>query len=61
LPEFEEFAKKYNGRPHWGKEFSKDKNYLQEQYPKYQDFVQLKQKLDPDKKFENEYIRSLIV
>lgn len=59
LPEFEEFAKKYNGRPHWGKEFSKDKNYLQEQYPKYQDFIQLKQKLDPEKKFENEYIEKI--
>jgi xylitol oxidase len=42
LPEYEAFAKKYNGRPHWGKEFTMDKNYLHQQYEKMADFKKVK-------------------
>ncbi|MEZ5026392.1 MAG: D-arabinono-1,4-lactone oxidase [Chitinophagales bacterium] len=59
LPKYEDFAKQHNGRPHWGKEFSADKNYLAEQYEKYNDFIALKQQFDPNKKFENNYIERL--
>lgn len=59
LPEFEEFAKKHKGRPHWGKESTIDRDYLKQQYPKFDDFVALKREFDPDKKFENRFIQKI--
>jgi FAD/FMN-containing dehydrogenase len=59
LPEYETFAKQFNGRPHWGKEFTMDKNYLAKQYEKMKDFKRLKDDFDPFKKFENKYIEDL--
>jgi FAD/FMN-containing dehydrogenase len=60
LPEYEAFAKKYNGRPHWGKEFTMDKNYLHQQYEKMADFKKLKEEMDPAGKFENKFINDLL-
>ena len=60
LPEYEAFAKQYNGRPHWGKEFTMDKNYLHHQYEKIADFKKLKEEFDPGKKFENKFIEDLL-
>jgi L-gulonolactone oxidase len=60
LPEYEAFAKKYNGRPHWGKEFTMDKNYLHLQYEKMADFKKLKEEMDPSGKFENKFISDLL-
>ena len=57
LPAYEAFAKQFNGRPHWGKEFSRDKNYLHQQYERIEDFKKLKNEMDPTKKFENKLVR----
>lgn len=54
LPYFEDFAKRWNGRPHWGKEFLCRKKYLVTQYPKYLDFIAMKNELDPSGKFSND-------
>ncbi len=59
LPFHEEFARKYNGRPHWGKEFTIDKNYLRKQYEKFDDFFSLKKEFDSERKFENEFIKRM--
>jgi L-gulonolactone oxidase len=59
LPFHEEFAKKFDGRPHWGKEFTIDKDYLRKQYEKFDDFVALKNKFDTYGKFENEFIKKV--
>jgi FAD/FMN-containing dehydrogenase len=59
LPQFEVFAQKHGGRPHWGKEFSLDKNYLRQQHPKIDDFAQVKNELDPNRKFENHFIEKI--
>lgn len=61
LTEYEAFAQQYKGRPHWGKEFNAGKEYLEEQYPKYRDFIQLRNEMDPSKKFVNKYIERLFV
>jgi L-gulono-1,4-lactone dehydrogenase len=57
--DFEKFARKHDGRPHWGKEFTPDKSYLQSHYPLYPDFSTLRKQLDPHGKFENELIEKL--
>lgn len=59
LPEYEAFAKQFSGRPHWGKEFTIDKNYLHQQYEKINDFKKLKEELDPTKKFENKFVEEI--
>jgi L-gulonolactone oxidase len=59
LKDFEILARKYNGRPHWGKEFTRDKDYLQSAYPKFEAFNSLRKEFDPDGKFENDYIRKI--
>lgn len=61
LADFEVIAQKYNGRPHWGKEFRKvDAEYLNTAYPRMNDFKQLRQKFDPDNKFVNDYIARIL-
>lgn len=59
MNDFETLAKKYNGRPHWGKEFNADKEYLKSVYPKYDEFNQLRKQLDPTEKFSNPFIDRL--
>jgi len=61
LKDYQVFAQQFNGRPHWGKEFNVGKEYLQQQYPKYNDFIQLRHEMDPGKKFVNKYIERLFV
>ncbi len=56
LPMHEEFAQKYGGRPHWGKEFTVDANYLRGQYRHFDDFVALRNEMDPKGKFSNDFI-----
>jgi hypothetical protein len=59
LADFEQFAIANNGRPHWGKEFNVKKNEIKEMYAKYDEFVSLKNSLDPNKKFTNNLINEL--
>ena len=59
LPEYEAFAKQFNGRPHWGKEFTIDKKYLHQQYERMEDFKKLKNEMDPTKKFENKFVEEI--
>jgi len=59
MQDFETLATKYNGRPHWGKEFTLGKDYLQSVYPKYAEFNMLRKQFDPLGKFANAYIERL--
>ncbi len=61
MGDFEVLAKKYQGRPHWGKEFSRNKDYLRSVYPKYDEFNALRKQLDPTGKFSNEYITDIFL
>lgn len=57
LKKFETWAMQNEGRPHWGKEANLKFDYLQQQYPKLQDFKKLLHKYDPDGKFTNDWNR----
>lgn len=59
LTDFESMAKDYSGRPHWGKEFTCDKAYLQKAYPKLNDFIRMKNSFDASNLFENRLLRKL--
>lgn len=48
------------GRPHWGKMHTRDAAYLRGAYPRFGDFVALRDKLDPERRFGNDYLRQVL-
>jgi FAD/FMN-containing dehydrogenase len=60
LADFEEqIGIKYNGRPHWGKEFNVGKYYLRSVYPKWDDFLKLRSEMDANRRFMNSMLEPL--
>ena len=59
MSDFEKLARRYNGRPHWGKEFTIDRKYLATHYPLMQQYNELRRSYDPSGKFENKMIRAI--
>ncbi len=50
---------KYDGRPHWGKLHSLNARLLAPLYPKWKDFLAVREALDPKGKFLNAHLRSI--
>jgi L-gulono-1,4-lactone dehydrogenase len=48
------------GRPHWGKMHTRSAEYLRQAYPKHGDFVALRDKLDPGRRFGNPYLAQVL-
>ncbi|HYS31307.1 MAG TPA: D-arabinono-1,4-lactone oxidase [Streptosporangiaceae bacterium] len=48
------------GRPHWGKMHTRDAEYLRGAYPRFGDFVALRDTLDPERRFGNAYLRQVL-
>jgi L-gulono-1,4-lactone dehydrogenase len=48
------------GRPHWGKLHTRGPEYLASVYPRYPDFVALRDKLDPQRRFTNAYLTQVL-
>ncbi len=44
------------GRPHWGKMHTRSAEYLGRAYPRFGDFVALRDELDPERRFGNAYL-----
>lgn len=57
----EPILKKYGGRPHWGKLNNMTQAEFQQHYPKWQDFKEIRAQLDPNGKFLNPYLQSILV
>ncbi|MEG0029925.1 D-arabinono-1,4-lactone oxidase [Acinetobacter sp.] len=57
----EPIFQKYKGRPHWGKMHSMTATQLRSLYPKWDDFLALRQQLDPERKFLNPYVEQLFL
>jgi FAD-linked oxidoreductase len=53
---FESIAAGVGGRPHWGKMHTLDAAALRTRYPRFDDFVDLRTKLDPTGLFTNPYL-----
>jgi FAD-linked oxidoreductase len=51
----EEIMVAHDGRPHWGKLHTRDAEYLAAAYPKFEEFLAVREKTDPDRVFGNEY------
>jgi sugar-1,4-lactone oxidase-like protein len=50
---------KYNGRPHWGKQFRISTDDFKKAYPKWDNFWEFADKQDPNKIFQNDFINRL--
>jgi FAD-linked oxidoreductase len=48
------------GRPHWGKMHTRRAEYLRQAYPKHGDFVALRDRLDPERRFGNAYLAQVL-
>ena len=44
------------GRPHWGKLHSLTADQLRERYPRFDEFIALRDRLDPERRFTNGYL-----
>ncbi|MFE1456033.1 D-arabinono-1,4-lactone oxidase [Streptomyces sp. NPDC058735] len=50
----------HEGRPHWGKLHARDAEYLSRVYPRFGEFTALRDRLDPDRRFQNDYLRRVL-
>ncbi|MEV5019089.1 D-arabinono-1,4-lactone oxidase [Streptomyces sp. NPDC053780] len=50
----------HEGRPHWGKVHTRDAEYLSRVYPRFGEFTALRDRLDPDRLFLNDYLRRVL-
>jgi FAD/FMN-containing dehydrogenase len=55
----EEIFRSYGGRPHWGKHHNRTAPELSSLYPRWDDFQAVRDSLDPEGVFLNDYVREL--
>ena len=48
------------GRPHWGKMHTRTAEYLAASYPRMADFLAVRDLVDPDRRFGNDYLRQVL-
>jgi L-gulono-1,4-lactone dehydrogenase len=48
------------GRPHWGKMHTRGAEYLSGSYPRFSDFITLRDELDPGRRFGNPYLEQVL-
>jgi FAD-linked oxidoreductase len=56
---FESIATSVGGRPHWGKMHTRDASYLGTAYPRFADFLRVRDSLDPSRRFANAYLQQV--
>ncbi|MGW0555333.1 D-arabinono-1,4-lactone oxidase [Streptomyces sp. NPDC002926] len=50
----------HGGRPHWGKVHTRDAEYFAGVYPRFGEFTALRDRLDPERLFGNDYLRRVL-
>lgn len=56
----EDVLRAFDGRPHWGKMHTLAADDLAKLYPRYDEFLALRDELDPDRVFTNPYLRRVL-
>ena len=56
---FESIAGSAGGRPHWGKMHIRDASYLNAAYPRFADFLKVRDETDPSRVFANPYLQQV--
>jgi FAD-linked oxidoreductase len=60
LAAMEAIMRDHDGRPHWGKLHSRTAADLAPAYPRFAEFLALRDRLDPDRVFANDYLRRVL-
>ncbi|MFF0225039.1 D-arabinono-1,4-lactone oxidase [Streptomyces sp. NPDC004629] len=50
----------HEGRPHWGKVHTRDAAYFAGAYPRFGEFTALRDRLDPERRFQNDHLRRVL-
>ncbi|MEV0526481.1 D-arabinono-1,4-lactone oxidase [Streptomyces sp. NPDC050439] len=50
----------HEGRPHWGKIHTRGADYFAQAYPRFAEFTALRDRLDPERMFGNDYLRRVL-
>lgn len=56
----EAIMREHGGRPHWGKLHTQTAETLRDRYPRFDDFVAVRDRLDPDRRFGNRYLERVL-
>ncbi len=56
----EQVMLEHGGRPHWGKLHSIGASELRGRYPRFDDFVALRDRMDPERRFGNRYLTRVL-
>lgn len=56
----EQIMRHHGGRPHWGKLHTLTATQLRKEYPRFDDFVALRDRLDPDRMFTNRHLARVL-
>ncbi len=56
----EQIMLSFGGRPHWGKMHTLDASILRERYARFDDFLALRDRLDPERRFQNDYLARVL-
>ncbi|KAB7758364.1 MULTISPECIES: D-arabinono-1,4-lactone oxidase [Mycobacteriaceae] len=56
----EQIMRRYDGRPHWGKMHGRTAADLRDTYPRFDDFLAVREKLDPRRTFANDYLHQVL-
>jgi FAD-linked oxidoreductase len=56
----EQIMMAHGGRPHWGKLHFRDADSLRESYPRFDDFLAVRDRLDPERRFANRYLATVL-
>ena len=59
MPKLEPILRAAGGRPHWGKMNSLSRNDFAQLYTRFDEFCELREKMDPEWKFGSSYLRKL--
>jgi len=58
---YEELMLSYDGRPHWAKVHKMNREFFLKSYPKFKEFLSIREKLDPACLFVNDYLKRHIL
>ena len=56
----EQVLRAYDGRPHWGKLHTRGAADLAPSYPRFEDFLAVRDRVDPDRLFTNPYLERVL-
>jgi FAD/FMN-containing dehydrogenase len=57
---FESIAASAGGRPHWGKMHTRDAAALGQLYPRFAEFLRVRDEMDPERRFANPYLDQVL-